>query len=79
MIDSLNWEPPFVARVHSAFPEKGAFVDVQVRWANAQVRARAAGGPMRTHEWTTHANAKAMALELASKLAITSIPYRQLD
>jgi hypothetical protein len=75
----VNWEPPFVARGQSAFPEKGAFVDVQIRWSNAQVRSRAQGGPMHTHAWTSHAEAKVQALALASKLDLTAIPYRQLD
>ncbi len=76
---SVNWEPPFVARGHASFPEKGAFVDVQIRWGNAQVRSRAHGGPMHTHAWTSHDEAKSHALALASKLDVTVIPYKQLD
>ena len=79
MSRGLDWEAPFVARGNSAFPEKGAFVDVQVRWGNAQVRSRAPGAPMQTHAWVSHDRAKALALELASKLGVTNIPYRNLD
>ena len=78
MSTSLDWEPPFVARVNSVIPDKGAFVDVQVKWANAQVRCREPGKPLHTHAWTSHDRAKEMALQLASKLGVANIPYRQL-